>query len=572
MKCAPSFLQRKVRTLPDHARPTRISTTEAVANILAGQNAHGTAPLGFQVPFTNCRETRQQASLLLNRLLFHLNDTLLAEHLTPLTSKLLVHLSKTGLQSPEAINTFPVHTLADAIREAPHLLASKAGISAILRGHQRRTHQSAAVLRRTLSIHVPERSLIWQDGDYRLEEAQDPRHLQQDSAALNHCVGTAYNTDALKHFGLTETDSAAIHFLHYWISMKKRECRIFTLTSGSMPIATLEYDVPSERIVQISGKNDDMVYCDDLAFIPLCKAVHALRGFLPLAGVSDLQEPGYKLILTANGTFEVPTPDNLNLALSGTVVLEQDAPASLIKAAISEPLINVDVSDLDPATLAEITQVRGNLVSWATTVSMPSLTTCRDINFYSSKVDLPALKSCGTLTLNTATTINIPQLSTCEDISIDDAMTVSFQSLRFCEDIYIKDAWNVALPVLERCASIYLQSAVTAELPALQRCRELHFDCVSTLDMPALHVAGNINLIDAREVRLQALQSAADIYLRDAETVSLPALTSCKSLYMQSTTPESVVDLRSLKSCQKLEYPATTSVNCPLYNQQSKEK
>jgi hypothetical protein len=206
--------------LPE-TRPPRWNAHEAVANVLAGKPADGSGILPLAIPFTKDPEARAAAADVVASIAEQLKGTLPDDAVTPLVAKLLSHFCKTGCQTEVAIRAFPAATLADAIREAPEIIHAKANIAAILRRHTRRSQQSAAVLKGKLSADVPDRVILWAEGQYRLEEATDPRHLQQDSIALGHCVGTTHSSAALAEKGLEPTDPEAIHYLHYWVKLKR---------------------------------------------------------------------------------------------------------------------------------------------------------------------------------------------------------------------------------------------------------------------------------------------------------------------------------------------------------------
>lgn len=379
------MVPRKAIPLPDAHDPARHVPADAVTNVLAGKTADGSAPFDLRIPFSKNPDSRTAAGTLLRSVIENLNGTLPPEHLTPLTAKLLSHLSKTGLQSPEAIAAFPASTLADAIREAPHLIGTKASIAAVLRGHQCRNEQAASALQQTLPSDVPERLVLWQRGDYRLEEATDPRHLQKDSADLKHCVGTAFNSAALQEKGLSPHDSEAINYLHYWMKMKTGETRILTLTRLGRPLVTLEHDTELRAILQICGYRNQTPEFGDAFLKPLCGALSAIREPFGLTKIHNLPVPPPNTILHASGAFLPVTEDYIADALAGSVQLPPHPSASLLKAAAASPLITLDITAATQSALDTLEEAACHLISSSKSVCLPALQSSGDIHLTAAR-------------------------------------------------------------------------------------------------------------------------------------------------------------------------------------------
>lgn len=514
-----------------------------MANILAGKTADGNAPLGLAIPFTANEEARLYAAATLDTILEGFRSSLTPEQYTALTAKFLAHLSKTGLQSPERISTFPASTLADAIREAPELIASKAGIAAILRGHQRRSSQSAAHLKRNLPDKLPPRVILWERGDYRLEEATDPRHLQQDSAALSHCVGTSHNSSSLKLAGLAETDPEAVHHLHYWQKMKKGETRILTLTRKELPVATIEYDTATRAILQIKGRLDSHIERKSPYLPHLCAALHAVKEGFQLTSIKDLPESSSdNTILTANGTFEPVTESNLSLALAGSVTISKDTSQSFLDAAVSSPRITLVITNAPQHVLDKLISVAGSIRSRATALN------------------LPVLRNSGSICAHRAVTFRIPLLEKSGDIHAEAASTLELSALRSSGNIHSDQAILVKLPLLKKSGDIWANSASALELPALQTSGSIHANLATALNHPTLKHCGFIYAFRATTANLPALQTSGSIRASAASKLDLPALLASGDI---DADIASTVNCPALRSSGNICAPAASTLNLP---------
>jgi hypothetical protein len=158
------ILGTKAFDVPAETHPPRWNAHEAVSNVLAGKTADGRGILPLAIPFTKDPQARVAAAEVVASIAQQLRDILRADAVTPLVAKLLAHFCKTGLQSADAIRSFPVANLTDAIREAPELITGRPTITAILRRHHKRSHQAAATLKATLPSDTPPRTVLWEDG------------------------------------------------------------------------------------------------------------------------------------------------------------------------------------------------------------------------------------------------------------------------------------------------------------------------------------------------------------------------------------------------------------------------
>lgn len=472
---APQYVSRKATNLPAENRHPLVLASDAVAHILAGRSADGTAPIPFRIPFANTPETRVAAATLLGTILANLNGSLPPEAVTPLAAKLLAHLSKTGLQSPDAIAAFPACTLADAIREAPEILSTNAGIAAILRGHERRHQQATAYLRRNLADQIPPRSIVWERGEYRLEEATDPRHLQHDSAVLKHCVGTSHDIITLSLAGLSKTDPDAIHHLRYWQKIKSGATRILTLTRNAMPMATIEYSTHLRAILQISCRQNIAVTHTNPIFPHLCAALAAIKNAYRLTAIHDLPPTPDNAILTAAGTFELATEGNIPSAIAGSLTIISGAQEAACRAALASPLLTVVLTKAPQGLLDGITSASATITSAA------------------AALKLPALQQSGHIHQSpNAKTLLLPVLKTSENISTS-AIEADIPALQTCRNLVFLAAKSLHFPALQRCEYIYAPVVTTLKLPALQTYGKIYAP-VATSTLPPERPAKSENV------------------------------------------------------------------------------
>ena len=188
-----------------------IRMDEAVSHVLEGKSAMGAFTLSARVQFKRepdaiaalsraCEQLREDISTSV--------DLETDEDLTSFIVKLANYCCKQGWDTQDKLSSgFNAVRLdlVDALLEAPELLRSKAGIKGILSRHYQRASQQSARLRKTL-IDNPDHQAppleILNAGDCQLVELLSPYHLQQESAALGHCVGTSYNDVVLAQKGL----------------------------------------------------------------------------------------------------------------------------------------------------------------------------------------------------------------------------------------------------------------------------------------------------------------------------------------------------------------------------------
>lgn len=226
----------------------------AIANVLEGRTADGTDAIPYKVSFTHDRQTRAAAAHQLRLIICHCHRILELEDVTPLTIKLLWYFTRTGRQNPEAILAAPIVPIIHAIKHAPHAVRGTGNLLSILRRHAQHKAQERVKQWYAIWSDVPERTLLWSNGLFTLEEATDPRHLIYDTLKLGHCVGKLFDRTALEHHNLTAKDPKALHHLHYWRKIKTGSSRILTLFEADTPRLTIEFHPQTRTILAAQGK------------------------------------------------------------------------------------------------------------------------------------------------------------------------------------------------------------------------------------------------------------------------------------------------------------------------------
>ena len=432
---------------------------EAVTAILSGKALDGSL-FPLSIPFTASEETRAVAAELLEHIIAEHRD-LTQTQLTALTAKLLSHLSRAGLQTPDAIHNFPARTLADALRDRPDLITGRAGIAAILRAHERRTQQTAANLRRRPPLAIPDRKTLWQDRRFRLAEVTDPRHLYQDSMTLGHCVGTLW-TKGVPQPELHPEHPNALQGLHYWRKIKSGELRILSFMMGVLPVVTME--IKERSITQMIGCPDYQQ--DPHIFKPLYRAIHAVKEALRLIHIEDLPKPPPDALLSRDGSFIAATPENIPEAIAGTVALPPAVTPAMVHAAASTALLSVDLGHGSSTHLESIpAHPNANLLIRShASCHVPNIQTGRITIDAPGDISLPRFRS-GTILLDHAQTLQLPAFKTgrLEAMSLLSAHLPVFER----GDILIRNIPGLSLPELIGADYLSLSNTRTLSVPKL---------------------------------------------------------------------------------------------------------
>jgi len=376
--------------MPDN-RPHAL---RAFDDVLAGR-----VPGLPRIPFSADPEVIEAARITFPNIVIGLRG-LTHAHLERLAAKYLAHLNKAGIQDVAAITRFSLANFMEliaAIRSKPDALFTNVSITGLLRGHRQRELQNAARLKKHLSEILPPRKVLWQSGSYRIEEATDPRHLIRDSFALGHGAGTLYNEEILTRLRITSSHPEALHYIHYWIALRKGRSRILTLTSDGVPLVTMEYLIKAQTIDQLSARRQ--ITGSEHFFKPMCRALADLRHTLPLSGIADLVQTTDKplgTVITPEGDFEKPDRANLTSALAGLIDLTNDD-VVFNAMACNNPLLDVSVAELTQNTLSRITRVAGGLLCVMEDLDMPNLTHIgRDLYLpLAASCNIPRLRTIG---------------------------------------------------------------------------------------------------------------------------------------------------------------------------------
>ena len=425
------------------------SGTDAVYNVLAGKMADGSTALNIRVWFTTNSDACAAAAALAQKLLDRLQDVLTPEHVTPLVAKLLTHLRRIGTQSVQSIAMVQSELIAEAVRERPDLLSTNAGITAILRAHSRREAARALQFRfsHCFDEEPPTRRVLWQRGHCKLAEAIDPRHLQDDSMALGHCVGTLHDRQALAAQDLSPEEHEARFCLHYWLKIVAGEKRIFTFTFEDVPVATIDYDSTLKGILQIEGRGGALTGRERF-FGDLCASLHSLRSRLDVRFAFGLPWPRHpQLMLNKNGRFVTRAPSDLLDVLTGTIPISKRHSTKQIEAALASSWARLILTRLPQARLDAICLARCWLLSTRKHVRMARLVSGHLEAPYARHLELPSHES-GEIHAALVHQLSLPRHTT--------------------GDIFANSAKTIDLP-LHRCGRVYANAALTVWLSSHER-------------------------------------------------------------------------------------------------------
>ena len=168
--------------------------------------------------------------------------SLTSDQIKILHLKLARHFEDNGESSPVDI---PV--CVDALVESPKFLNStKGSMNKLFEMHQMKTLQKIAELRRKRSemtdsgtFNPYENLFETNNGKYYLARLLNMPHLEEESEYMDHCVGTSTS---------------------YVNKIKKGEVEILSFRDKATdnPIATIEYDLKSKRLLQVKLFDDEI--------------------------------------------------------------------------------------------------------------------------------------------------------------------------------------------------------------------------------------------------------------------------------------------------------------------------
>jgi len=194
---------------------------------------------------------------------------ILAGSLESIIDKLKYYLQK----NPETLDP---NTLADAIVDSPHCISDpNCGISGLLKAHEMKTLERIAEIRKNKAEYKggeelnPYEALFETDsGEYYMARLLNMPHLKEESAFMNHCVGTSDSY-------INKMKRGDIEILSFRKSPKiNPETNQF---EGDEPIMTIEYDVRSKSILQIKKKSDEYLNTNDSFFEDFVEALGKLK-------------------------------------------------------------------------------------------------------------------------------------------------------------------------------------------------------------------------------------------------------------------------------------------------------
>jgi hypothetical protein len=413
--------------------------------------------------------------------------------------------------------------LADAIIERPQVIDLRLNTRSILADHANSSAAAAQRLAGRATTTLPP-TLIVPDADpaFTLVELTSAQHLQAESAALKHCVGTTHNSAALRAKGLQPTDPGAEEYLHYAIKIRQKKTRIFSLRHKGRPVATVEYDVATQSIVQIEG-NPRSITGKESFFPALCRTLHALYAKVPLNSILGLPALPDRMVLIRDGRISPFTPELLPDVLTGTVSVYPRTPDSLLSALLACPRLIVNVTHLDLTRLPA--HVRANLKTAATSFSAPQLQTAKAIYARSAtSFSAPQLQTAGNIVADSATSFSAPQLQTAGIIHVDSATSFSVPQLQTAEGIYARSATSFSAAQLQTAGTIFAVRATSFSAPRLQTAEDIDANSATSFSAPQLQTAGIIHADSATSFSAPRLQTAKAIYAGSAFSFSTPQL------------------------------------------------
>ena len=316
--------------------------------------------------------------------------------------------------------------ITDAITGEPQALTDpRLTLTRILEAHRTRNLEAASKLRRELLLTSdtttpPPVISHSADTNYRLIECITQRHLQEQTAALGHCVG-------------------GTHLDYYCGKLLRGASRIFSLcTSTGNPLLTIEYDIKTKTITQIEGKPDQgrrffLLNTRHIFFPALCEALHDLGFRIDIRKINfnnyGLVPPqlGSMVVTKNNGIIPCDQADITDVVY-GRVKVDNRCSLELIHQMASSPLLTLDITDLEPALLPA--RVNCDLTSEAIRFIAPQIQTCGSLEIPKAlSVDLGSLVIARNLDARSATVLHIPHLRESWDIDVSAIGTLDAPKL-----------------------------------------------------------------------------------------------------------------------------------------------
>jgi PcfJ-like protein len=135
--------------------------------------------------------------------------------------------------------TLETSSVADALVHHPNYLKGTGSIAQLLR---LRVQRSSCDVSQCPNLRPPIVEFTTSDGCYYLAKLFTKEHFEQESAALNHCLGRS----SLAHY-LSRTDNDEIEIF----SLREKRTH--------KPVVTIEYQVSTKRIAQIKATRNRLI-------------------------------------------------------------------------------------------------------------------------------------------------------------------------------------------------------------------------------------------------------------------------------------------------------------------------
>jgi hypothetical protein len=235
-------------------------TTQFEIDYLLGDNVQHVGAPASLLPFTKNMESRKRAKEVAIAMIDRLHQLQPFYPLEPiirltLVRKLLTHLNRAGLQSPNAISDFRSDAIAAAeiVADDPSLIFAPINFAGILR---RKPAPPPSPL--NFPPDTPPRPVIWRypDNIHRLEELTHPCHLLLEGHFLQHCIAREYDQRLLKFAKFRPGTPAGATCLVYWQYVEDGRSRLFSLADAKRPRVTLHIDLKHKLLCECGARSD----------------------------------------------------------------------------------------------------------------------------------------------------------------------------------------------------------------------------------------------------------------------------------------------------------------------------
>jgi len=450
---------------------------QAVENVLEGNHALSGEFNKRAVPFTKNADARAALVRACAQLCADIKDSVDVDQdsaLTPLIAKMAAYCTKQGWKTETQIDDgmkVQLPNIAAAIMNKPQMVQSKAGIAGMLKKYYQCQAQEESFYRQRVindnhasPLHV----MSGQDG-FTLVELLNTAHLKAESAALDHCVGRAYNQAVLKERNIPEFSPEAERYLAYGMKVRNKSIRIFSLRdSFGKSRVTIEYDAERKRIAQVKGKANKTL--PSASYFPaLCEVLHRLKDMLDLSGgMAGLPKAGKNRLMTRHGRIDYRKDYPLEDVFAGEVIITENMSKAQIRDLARCPNITLDVSFVTCEWLDERLPktVEAELYSdQAEPFILKNVEKFGDVNLVlADSVEFLAAKEINDLVVERAKRVYMPTLEKAHFIYGESLQFLRLPALSHAKEIWVSEAKAVALPALEKIRDIWAGKA-TIDIP-----------------------------------------------------------------------------------------------------------